>query len=180
MVGRKTLEIDRMSMGLPDEQLRKTRAERGQDEYPIRVVVTNSGDLSPDLKIFEHRFSPIVIYSTTRMPLIFQTALGTKAELHLCPDDRVNLAEVLDDLYVNHKVGTIVCEGGPSLARSLAELEVIDELFLTIAPILAGGAGAPGITGPPGAFLRATRFFRIQSTEVEAGECYVHYIADRS
>jgi 2,5-diamino-6-(ribosylamino)-4(3H)-pyrimidinone 5'-phosphate reductase len=179
MVGRNTLQIDRMSMGLPDEQLRKTRIERGQSEYPMRVVITNSGYLPLNLNIFNHRFSPIVIYSTTRMPPTSQTALGPRAELHLSPDDRVDLAEVLNDLYVTHKVRTIVCEGGPGLARSLAELNVIDELFLTIAPILSGGSGAPGILGPPSAFLPSTRFYRIESKKDEAGECYVHYVADR-
>src|SRR6202030_245597 len=67
MVGRNTLQIDRMSMGLPDESLRRARIQRGQSDYPIRVVISNSGDLPLDLNIFKHRFSPIVIYSTTRM-----------------------------------------------------------------------------------------------------------------
>lgn len=178
MVGRNTLRIDRMSMGLPDEKLRQTRIRRGQSEYPIRVIITNSGDLSLNLNVFNHRFSPIVIYSTTRMPPTSQTALGARAELHLSPDDRVNLAQVLNDLYITHKVRTIVCEGGPGLAKSLAELNVIDELFLTIAPILSGGSGAPGILGVPDTFLPSTRFFRIESKKVEAGECYVHYVAD--
>src|ERR1700758_4286391 len=68
MVGRNTLQIDRMSMGLPDEELRKARLKRGQRESPIRVLVSNSGELDVNLNIFAHRFSPIVIYSTARMP----------------------------------------------------------------------------------------------------------------
>src|SRR4029077_17651257 len=75
MVGKNTLEIDQMSMGLPDEALRRERVQRGQNEYPIRVVISNSGDIPNNLHIFQHRFSPIVIYSTTRMPLTHQTEL---------------------------------------------------------------------------------------------------------
>lgn len=179
MVGRNTLQIDRMSMGLPDESLRRARIQRGQSEYPIRVVISNSGDLPLDLNIFNHRFSPIVIYSTTRMPATNQTELRAKAELHLSARDQVSLPEVLNDLYETRQVRTLVCEGGPRLAKALAELDVVDELFITIAPILAGGAGAPGILGISGTFLPSSRVFQLESMKVEAGECYLRYVADR-
>jgi 2,5-diamino-6-(ribosylamino)-4(3H)-pyrimidinone 5'-phosphate reductase len=179
MVGKNTLQIDRMSMGLPDEALRQARLQRAQAEYPIRVIISNSGDLSADLNIFNHRFSPIVIYSTTRMPLSTQTELRAKAELHLSTLDHLSLKEVLNDLYETHRVRTLVCEGGPQLAKTLAELNVIDELFLTVAPLIAGGAGAPGILGAPATFLPSSRIYRLKSMKVEAAECYLHYVADR-
>jgi riboflavin-specific deaminase-like protein len=179
MVGRNTLLIDQMSMGLPDEALRRARLRRGQSEYPIRVVISNSGDLPVNLNIFKHRFSPIVVYSTTRMPETKQTELRLKAELHLSTNDRLSLMEVLNDLYETRQVRTLVCEGGPQLARALAELDVVDELFLTIAPILAGGAKAPGILGTSGTFLPSSRIYRLESMKVEASECYLHYVADR-
>jgi riboflavin-specific deaminase-like protein len=180
MVGRNTLEIDQMSMGLPDEALRQERVQRGQNAYPIRVVISNSGDISNNSHIFNHRFSPIVIYSTIRMPLAHQTELQTRAELHLSPHDRLNLRDVLNDLYQTHQVRTLVCEGGPQLARSLAEMDAVDELFLTIAPILAGGADAPGLLGTSGTFLPASRLYRLESMKVEAEECYLHYVSDRT
>jgi riboflavin-specific deaminase-like protein len=179
MVGKNTLQIDQMSMGLPDEALRRARVQRGQSAYPIRVVISNSGNLSIHLKIFDHRFSPIVIYSTTRMPENIQTELRTKSELHLSTNDRLNLREVLNDLYETRQVRTLVCEGGPQLARALAELDAVDELFLTIAPLLLGGTGAPGLLGTPGSFLPSSRVYRIESINVEADECYLHYVADR-
>src|ERR1700742_647611 len=45
MVGRNTLLIDQMSMGLPDDALRLARVQKGQSEYPIRVVISGSGDI---------------------------------------------------------------------------------------------------------------------------------------
>jgi len=179
MVGKNTLQIDRMSMGLPDEALRRTRLQRAQAEYPIRVIISNSGDFPTDLNVFNHRFSPIVIYSTTRMPPTTQTELRAKAELHLSAVDHLSLEEVLNDLHETHRVRTLVCEGGPQLAKALAELNVIDELFLTVAPLIAGGAGAPGVLGAPGTFLPSSRIYRLKSMKVEAAECYLHYVADR-
>jgi riboflavin-specific deaminase-like protein len=179
LVGRNTVQTDNMSMGLPDEDLRLARIERGQSEYPLRVVISNSGNLSTDLNIFNHRFSPIVIYSTTRMPKFTQTALQCRTTLHLTDHDHLSLHDVLNDLCETHHVETLVCEGGPHLAKGLAEIDAIDELFVTIAPILFGGTGAPGILGTPGAFLPSSRIFQLASMKVEATECYLHYLANR-
>ena len=177
LVGRNTVQTDNMSMGLPDEDLRKARLERGQSEYPMRVVVSNSGDLSIQLTIFKHRFSPIVIYSTTRMNPANQEELKTRADLHLSEGDSIHLPGVLSDLAQNHGVRTLVCEGGPSLARGLAEIDAIDELFLTVAPLLVGGAEAPGLLGRVGRFLCASRLYRLESMRVVFAECYLHYVA---
>jgi riboflavin-specific deaminase-like protein len=179
MVGLKTAEVDRMSMGLPDESLRKARSQRGQSEYPIRVLVSNSGYFPPDLQVFKHQFSPILIYSTTRMPPSIQEELRAKATLHLAAGNHVDLDALLSDLYQTYGIRTLVCEGGPRLARSLSDLDLIDELFLTIAPLLAGGRTAPGVLGAPGSFLPSSRSYRLESMKVEAGECYLHYFADR-
>ena len=77
----------------------------------------------------------------------------------------MNLPEVLNDLYETRQVRTLVCEGGPRLAKALAELDVVDELFVTIAPILAGGADAPGILGISGTFLPSSRVYRTRVDE---------------
>ncbi len=180
MVGRNTVETDRMSMGMPDESLRNARIGRGQDPYPIRVVLSNSGDFPLNLEIFRHDFSPILIYSTARMSASVQSELRTKATLHISTGDHVLIPELLNDLWETHRVRTLVCEGGPQVARSLAELDLIDEFYLTVAPILAGGNAAPGVLGPLGPFLPSSRPYRLESMKVEAGECYLHYIANRS
>jgi riboflavin biosynthesis pyrimidine reductase len=113
------------------------------------------------------------------MPTSIQAALQCRTTLHLTDRDRLSLHDVLNDLYETHHVRTLVCEGGPSLAKGLAEIDAIDELFVTIAPILFGGARAPGILGVPGTFLPSSRIYQLASMKVEAAECYLHYLANR-
>ena len=45
------------------------------------------------------------------------------------------------------------CEGGAALFRSLLEHDLVDQLNLTIAPYLFGGADAPTLTGLSKEFL---------------------------
>jgi riboflavin-specific deaminase-like protein len=177
IVGKNTIQSDHMSMGLPDEDLRAARSARGQNPYPLRVVVSNSGEIPTQLNIFNYSFSPIVIYSTTRMNAANQEALKRRAELHLTESDRVNLPGVLGDLYENYQVRTLVCEGGPGLCRALTEIDAVDELFLTVAPLIFGGQAAPGLLGPAGPFLSASRFYRLESIKVLSSECYLHYVS---
>jgi len=176
LVGKNTVQTDRMSMGLPDEDLRAARLERGQAAYPLRVVASNSGDISMELEIFKHQFSPLIVYSTSRMNPINREKLNRRTDLHLCEGGKVDLEKVLDHLYQNYRVRTLVCEGGPSLARGLAEINAIDELFLTVAPFVFGGMEAPGVLGKIGPFLPASRFYRLESMKVLSVECYLHYI----
>jgi 2,5-diamino-6-(ribosylamino)-4(3H)-pyrimidinone 5'-phosphate reductase len=178
LVGRNTVQTDNMSMGLPDEDLRTARLERGQSEYPLRVVISNSGNLSIHLRIFNYPFSPIVIYSTSRMNGANQEALKSRAKLHLSDSDSVDLLNVLSDLYRIYSIRTLVCEGGPRLARGLADIDAIDELFLTVAPFLVGGADAPGLLGGTGPFLSSSRFYRLASMKVVSAECYLHYVSE--
>ena len=180
LVGSSTVQADNMSMGIPDEDLRRARAERGQNEYPLRVVVSSSGNISKELNIFHHQFSPIVVYSTKRMNAANQEALKGLAELHLSEGERVHLPYVLDHLYQNYRIRILVCEGGPRLARALAEIDAIDELFLTVAPFLFGGAEAPGLLGRAGPFLSKSRIYRLESMKVLSGECYLHYLSKGS
>ncbi len=50
-------------------------------------------------------------------------------------------------MRAEHGVRSILCEGGPSLNASLLAAGLVDELFLTTVPKLAGGAGALTIVG---------------------------------
>src|SRR6266487_1662910 len=83
LIGHSTLKRDNVRLGLPQAELREARIERGQIPYPIRVIVSNEGKIDNRLKIFQSDISPIVIFSTKRMPLKYQQALQKMATLHL-------------------------------------------------------------------------------------------------
>ena len=59
------------------------------------------------------------------------------------------------------------------MLRSLASLDLVDEIFLTIAPVVFGGRLAPTLTGLPGDFLEPPREFEIVRQSVLDGECFL-------
>jgi riboflavin-specific deaminase-like protein len=175
LVGKTTVEKENMSIGLPDEALRAERTARGQTAYPLRVIVTNSGRISPMLPVFQKTFSPILIYSTSTMPKRTAAALRESATLHLADAPSVDLLGMLHDLRRRHAVKHVICEGGPTLLRSLLELDLVDELFLTVCPRVFGGAEAPTLTGLPGAFVPASIRCKLLEMQVHEGECFLRY-----
>jgi riboflavin-specific deaminase-like protein len=175
LIGHTTLERDNVRLGLPQEQLRKARIKRGQPPYPLRVIVSNEGKIDNRLKLFQSDISPIVIFSTTRMPRKYRCALMEKATLHLSNSRRVDLAGMLHRLRTEYKVRTLACEGGATLFRSLLEQDLVDQLNLTIAPYLFGGADAPTLTGLSKDFLPQSVHCSLTAMRVVGDECFLTY-----
>jgi 5-amino-6-(5-phosphoribosylamino)uracil reductase len=171
----KTVATDNMTMGMPDPVLRAARVKRRQSPYPVRVLLTNSGRIDPVLRIFQSTFSPIVIFSTKRMPARIREALAPKADLWLHESASVNLASMLATLRSEYAVKRLVCEGGSQIFRAFLAEGLIDELHLTLAPRIFGGRAAPTITGISEQFLTSSTELRLRSMEVIDGECFLRF-----
>ena len=175
LVGHSTLKRDNVRLGLPQADLREARIERGQMPYPIRVIVSNEGKIDNCLNIFQSDISPIIIFSTRRMPPQYRQALRQKATLHLSKAEHVDLAAMLRILREKYKVRTVACEGGPTLFRALLERGLVDQLNLTVAPYMFGGANAPTLTGLSKEFLSASVHCGLIDMRVVGQECFLTY-----
>ena len=175
LIGHTSLKRDNVRLGI-SEDLRAERIKRGQTPAPLRVIVSNEGKIDSQLKIFQSDISPILIFSTKRMPKEVRSQLrAKKVALHLSPGKAVDLREMLRMLRRDYKVRRIACEGGPTFFRSMLELGLIDELNLTIAPYLFGGADAPTLTGLSKDFLPASVQCAMKSMRVVGDECFLTY-----
>ena len=178
LIGHSTLKHDNVRLGVPDPKARKDREARGQTPAPLRVIVSNEGRIDPSLNVFHTdpaKTGPIVIFSTTRMPARLQKILREKATLHLSASRAVDLAWMLRQLRRDYGVQTIACEGGATLFRALLEQDLVDQLNLTVAPYLFGGANAPTLTGLNKKFLPRTVQCALIDMRVVGDECFLIY-----
>jgi 5-amino-6-(5-phosphoribosylamino)uracil reductase len=175
LIGHNTLKHDNVRLGLPHAELREARVARGQSPFPLRVIVSNEGRIDPNLKIFQTDISPIVIFSTVRMPARYQKLLRAKATLHLSDARSVDLAWMLEQLRSEYKVRTVACEGGATLFRALLEKDLVDQLNLTIAPCLFGGANAPTLTGLSKDFFPRSIHCSLTEMRTIGEECFLTY-----
>jgi riboflavin-specific deaminase-like protein len=178
LIGHSTLKHDNVRLGVPAE-LQKERIQHGQTRSPLRVIVSNEGKIDSRLKLFQSDISPIIIFSTTRMPKKTRAALAKKAILRLTNSRVVDLDEMLRTLDREYNVRAIACEGGPTLFRSLLERDLVDQLNLTIAPYLFGGANAPTLTGLNKEFLPASVRCSLIDLRLVGDECFLTYRISR-
>lgn len=120
------------------------RAERYGTIPGERLMVLVSGrlDLPWDAPLFTQESERVLIFtSSDAVPP--QTAAAVEVVRH---DGRVDLAAALGHLRHEHGVEAVLSEGGPHLHGQMQAAGLVDDLFLTIAPKLAGDEGrAPRI-----------------------------------
>lgn len=176
MAGRGTVVAEKMRMRVPDAALQSSRTAQGLPPEPLRVVVSASGRLDPAWPIFsEPDGAPVIVFSTEKMPTEVRSALEGKATVHLLGTETLDLRELLRTLREQHHVRRLVCEGGPTLLRSLLEAGLVDELNLTFCPRVFGGLAAPTLTSERGGFLPATVECELGSLDIVDGEAFARY-----
>jgi riboflavin biosynthesis pyrimidine reductase len=147
MVGAGTLRHEGYGAVRLDAKRRAWRAEREMPEYLRLVVVSRELELSPDNPALAQAPVRPAILTGADSPPERRAALSAVADVLVCGSEGVDL-EVAVDLLRAEGLGHILCEGGPHLLGSLTSADLVDELCLTITPMLAG-AGAGRITAGP-------------------------------
>lgn len=128
------------------------RPTRGRDSPPPIAVVTGSADLDPAARLFtDTRVPPIVLTTAAADAGRRERLVAAGAEVVLL--DRLTPDTLLAEL-ARRGLHRVLCEGGPSLLGTLHAADAVDELCLTVAPLLAGGTAGRIAHGPEGSPAR--------------------------
>jgi len=175
LVGAATLTSDQMTLRLPDEALQAARERLGLPPEPIRAIVSTSGHVDPEARVFRTGGTPPTLYVGNQIPAATHRRLSDLARVVVMPGPTVSPGAVLADLAKHHRARRVLCEGGPRLLRSLLAEGLLHTLFLTLAPRIFGGAKAPTLTGVlPGSAPRSLSARRV-AMEIIGSECFLEY-----
>jgi 2,5-diamino-6-(ribosylamino)-4(3H)-pyrimidinone 5'-phosphate reductase len=151
MAGARTVDRHPVNLGPGGKQRREKRKKLGLREYNLRVVVSGSGTLDARAEIFKHRFSPIVVLVSDRISNRNLRKLQSLAdEVKICGRDEVDFVKALRWLRDKWNVKRLLCEGGGELNEALFRAGVVDEVYLTISPVIFGGRDAPTLADGQG------------------------------
>jgi riboflavin biosynthesis pyrimidine reductase len=152
LVGAGTLRQEQYHAVRLDEARREWRRGHGLDPYPRLVVASRRLALDPTNPALADAPLRPVILTCRSSPPDRRTALAAVADVLVHGDDDVDLRAALADLR-ERGMATLLSEGGPHLFGALTAADLVDEVCLTVSPLLAG-AGAGRITAGPGTGVR--------------------------
>jgi len=122
------------------------RSERGQAPKPLLAVVSGRMGFDTQARVFSNPNEPPLIYTSALAPDAAVAQLGDKAVVVRLGEQSVDLAAVIDDLGARG-VGHVLLEGGPSLNSDMIAAGLVDEIHLSLAPVVVGGGSPRIVTG---------------------------------
>ncbi|HEX5821030.1 MAG TPA: dihydrofolate reductase family protein [Solirubrobacterales bacterium] len=137
MIGAGTMRAERYGRIVSDPDLRAYRERTGLAHDPLAVIVSNRMELPWDAGLFTDGGGRVVVFTASEEEPP-ETATPVTVVRH---PDGVELDRALGWLLAERGIRSVLCEGGPTLHGRLREGGLADELFLTIAPKIAGGEG---------------------------------------
>ena len=169
MVGTATIALEGYGPLARRPEVRSRRAALGLAEVPLAVTASRSLELPVDAPLFRDPESRIVVLTNSD-----REAPSCDAQLVVerFPGEDLDLAAGAERLRSVHGVRAMLHEGGPTLLGAMLAPGLVDELFLTISPMLVGG-GEPSVV--EGTALARPRRFEVLSVLAHESYLYLRY-----
>ncbi len=157
----------------PAEVLTEVRSDQGLTLTPTIAVVSRSLRLDPGL--LAGGPAPTIVLTSEACPEDRRREVQQHAEVILCGEDDVDVVgafEVLSHMGLHR----ILCEGGPSIMHRLCETEALDELCLTLSPLITAGTS---LRFAQGADLLPPGELHLRHVLEEDGALFLRYLLGR-
>ncbi|MGH3947706.1 MAG: pyrimidine reductase family protein [Pseudonocardiaceae bacterium] len=172
LVGAGTAMAERYRGVRPKELRTERRRRLGLADLPPIAVVSGRCSIPADALLITDTVVPPIVFTSEAAPIERKNALiDAGADVVVAGNGHVHLPTALSELD-SRGLRRVNCEGGPHLFASMIADDLVDELCLTIAPLLAG-AGADRIVA--GAVSEAPRRLTLASVLQEDGFLMLRY-----
>lgn len=178
LVGAGTMRSERYRPSRAKPAYAARRAAAAQRPAVVIAIVSASLDVPLEAPLFTEPVERPVIVTVAAAPSDRRRAAGAVADVVVAGDDVVDLGAALDAL-AERGLTRVHSEGGPTLLAGLVAHDLLDELDVSLSPLLAGGSypdeqpprilhGAP-VPAPP----RAVRLAHVLE---EDGMLFLRYL----
>ncbi len=170
LVGSGTLRAERYGRLVRDPELRAAREAEGLAPDPLACVVSRSLSLPLDIPLFQDPEQRMIVFTSSDERL---DGAGPGVSVERLRAEELTMTSALEILRHGYGVRSVLCEGGPTVFGALLGEDLVDELFLSLAPRIAGGGDAPTIVeGMPLAELMELELVWVLEAE---GELFMRY-----
>jgi riboflavin biosynthesis pyrimidine reductase len=172
LVGAGTLRDENYGPPRVDADTRTARLAAGQHGVPTLAVMSNRLALDPQARVFEGGHRPVVL-APRDAPARARAALDAVADVveagNTVVEPRLALAALHD-----RGAQVVVCEGGPTLNAALFADDLVDEICLSLSPLVVGGTAAR----LAGTLAPMQRRFRLARVLEEDSMLFLRYVRE--
>ncbi|MEU8245116.1 pyrimidine reductase family protein [Nonomuraea sp. NPDC048916] len=144
LAGAATVRTEGYGPAKPRESWQALRA--GRTPAPPIAVLTRGLDLDLGSPLFTEAAVRTIVITCEAAPLQRRRQAAEVADVIVAGDVRVDLARAVAELH-ERGLTKVLCEGGPRVNAQLAAAGLLDELCLSISPLLVGGDAARIVNG---------------------------------
>jgi riboflavin biosynthesis pyrimidine reductase len=109
---------------------------------PLIAIATQTGDVPWEVGLFAEPDARVAVYGPA--PVDVPEGLAADVEPRVADGP----AAIVADLARRDGAQLVLCEGGPRLLRAVTAAGVLDDLVLTLAPLLVAGDAPAPLAGP--------------------------------
>ena len=135
------------SMRLDPASVRLRRAI-GLTAQPVFAIVSGTLGLDPEAAVFSHAPVRPIVVTVGRSSQLKQDAFSRVADVLVCGEETLDV-DVMLGAFAKRGLHQVLCEGGPTLFGALLDADRVDELCLTISPLLEAGNAHRIVAGTP-------------------------------
>jgi riboflavin biosynthesis pyrimidine reductase len=139
LAGAGTVRAEVYQPGRVRAELLERRRAAGQSDVPVIAVVSRSLDLDLGMDLFARPTGRVVVITHEQSDPLRRARVAEVADVLLAGESDVDLASAVEALHAQG-LQRIHAEGGPHLLADLVATDLLDELLLSVTPVLAGGS----------------------------------------
>jgi 5-amino-6-(5-phosphoribosylamino)uracil reductase len=172
LFGANTLRAYGTCLPVRQPALLQGRSQRQQPPQPIQIVCSGSGELDPQWRFFQQTV-PRWLITTEWGAKRWQGHTGFDQVLTLPVSSVSSGWQMMAQTLRKQGVETLALLGGGTLVAAWLAAGLVDELYLTVCPLLMGGAASPTPVDGAG-FMTALPLTLISAKTVDS-EVFLHY-----
>jgi len=142
LVGAGTARLEGYAVVALSAERRAVRHGLGLAPDLPTAIVSRSLQVDPGGPLFTEGGPRTIVFTCAAADAALRVQLESRADVVICGDDDVVDLGAARAALADRGLTRVLCEGGPTLFADLAAAGQVDELCLTLSPLLAGpGAG---------------------------------------
>lgn len=147
LVGAQTIRAEGYGGELLSAAAQQWRSDNWLQRHPPLAILSGSLNLDPGLEVFTNAPVRPLLLTLESAPAGRKEALSTVADLVFVGTDSLDPPRVISEL-AKRGLAKIHSEGGPRLLGAFTAAGLVDELNLSVSPLLAGGSAGRIARGP--------------------------------